>query len=251
MKKLSVVIPAYNEAERIKPTLHEYMDFFSKHFSDFEFIIVVEGTDNTLEIVKEFAKKDKRVKYFYSKERLGKGGAVIKGFKLATGDCVGFVDADGSTKPEAFSQLINTLKNCDGAIASRRVKGAKLLKKEPLLQRIGSRGFNILIRTLFLLPFKDTQCGAKIFKRQVVDVILAEIGITEFAFDIDLLFRAYKNGFKINELPTVWEYKTGAQFNFSRWFARLVPEMFLSVLRLRLLHSPLTKLVKVYDLIAK
>jgi len=237
---ISLIIPAYNEANRIKPTLREYLTYFSKHFPDFEFLVVIEGTDNTTEIVKEFAKKDKRVKYFYSKEKLGKGGAIIKGFSLVKGACVGFVDADNSTKPEVFGQLMDALKDCDGAIASRKVKGAKLIKKEPLLQRIGSRGFNLLVRLLFSLPFKDTQCGAKLFKKHVITAVLPKLGITEFAFDVDLLFRAHSKGFDIKELPTVWEYKTGAHFNFSKWFIKLVPQMFLSIMRLRL-HAPTTR----------
>jgi len=247
--KLSLVIPAYNEERRIGKTIVAYHDYFSKHFPEFELIFVVEGTDDTLSIVKACAEKDKRIKYVYSEKRLGKGGAVIRGFKEASGDLIGFVDADGSTKPEAFRSLIDTLRsnNCSGAIASRKVKGAKIIKKEPLLQRIGSRGFNILVRSIFFLPFKDTQCGAKIFTKEAVQAVLPELGITEFAFDIDLLFRLQAKGFRIKEVPTVWEYKTGAQFNFNRWFWRLVPEMFLSIMRLRLIYSPFSWTVRLYN----
>ncbi len=247
--KISLIVPAYNEEKRIGKTIVAYHDYFSKHFPDFELIFVVEGNDDTINIVKACAEKDKRIKYSYSEKRLGKGGAIIRGFKEANGDLIGFVDADGSTKPEVFGDLINTLMRgeCDGVIASRKVKGAKIIKKEPLLQRIGSRGFNILVRSIFFLPFKDTQCGAKLFTRNSVAAVLPELGITEFAFDIDLLFRLQAKGFRIKEAPTVWEYKTGAQFNFQKWFIKLVPEMFLSIMRLRLLYSPFKIIVKIYD----
>jgi len=245
--KLSIIIPAYNEAERIKPTLHEYLDYFSKNL-DIEFVIMVEGTDNTLEIVKEFAKKDTRVKYFYSKERLGKGGAIIKGFELAKGDYIGFVDADGSTKPEAFEQLTDALEDFDGVIASRKIKGAKLLEKEPILQRFGSWGFNTIVRFLFLLPFKDTQCGAKIFRKHTILAALPHLTLANFAFDIDLLYVLHKLNFKIKEVPTVWEYKTGTQFNFSKWFVKLIPNMFFSIIRLRLMHSRFKRVVNLYKI---
>jgi len=242
--KLSIVIPAYNEGERIKPTIKRYLDYFPK---DIELIVVIEGTDNTLEIVKEFAKSDRRIKYFYSEKKLGKGGAVIKGFGLAGGDLIGFVDADGSTTPEAFAELVENLDVYDAIIASRKMRGAKLIKKEPFLQRIGSRGFNILVRILFQLPFKDTQCGAKVFKKQVIDAILPELGLTEFAFDIDLLFHAKSKGFSVKEIPTVWEHKTGGKFDFDRKFAKQTIQMFLSVIRLRILYSPLKNLIKIYE----
>lgn len=244
--KLSLIIPAYNEGNRIKPTLAEYLNLFS---DELELIVIVEGTDNTLEIVKEFAINDKRVRYFYSKEKLGKGGAIIQGFKYATGDFIGFVDADGSTKPEAFTELVKNLDGFDGVIASRKLTGAKLIRKEPFMQRIGSRGFNALVKILFALPFKDTQCGAKVFRKNVIEKILPCLGITEFSFDIDLLYQIKRNGFKIKELPTTWEHKTGGKFDFDRKFINRTLQMFLSIIRLRILYSPFKNLVKIYDYI--
>jgi len=242
--KVSLVIPAYNEAERIKPTLGAYRDYFAENFPDFEFIVMIEGNDNTPEVVNEFSKKDRRIKSFYSKERLGKGGATIRGFGIADGDYIGFVDADGSTKPEAFGDLIKELQKHDGAIASRKIRGAKLIVKEPMLQRFGSRGFNTIVRLLFMLPFRDTQCGAKIFRKDALHKALPHLTLANFAFDIDLLYVMKILGFKISEVPTVWEYKAGAQFNFGKWFWKLVPNMFMSLIRLRLVHSRLAKFIK-------
>lgn len=247
--KLSIIIPAYNEEHRIESSLNNYLPYFSNRAYDTEFIIIIEGDDKTLEIVKNFQKSYKSIVWEYSRRRLGKGGAIVRGFKQATGDLIGFVDADASTAPQAFEELIKNIGASDGIIASRKISGAKLVKKEPLLQRIGSRGFNTLVRIMFLLPFKDTQCGAKLFTRRAVYAVLPELGITEFSFDIDLLFRLAKKGFKIAELPTVWEYKPGAQFDFRKWFWKLIPNMFLSLCRLRLLYSPLKKIVRAYDVV--
>jgi len=245
--KLSIIIPAYNEERRIESSLDEYLPHFSNRPYDTEFIIIIEGDDKTLDIVKNFQKSYKNIVWEYSHCRLGKGGAIVRGFKHATGDLIGFVDADASTKPQAFEDLVKNISINDGVIASRKISGAKLVRKEPLLQRVGSRGFNTLVRLMFFLPFKDTQCGAKLFTRQAVLAVLPELGITEFSFDIDLLFRLVKKGFKIKELPTVWEYKPGTQFNFRKWFWKLIPSMFLSLCRLRLLYSPLKQIIKTYD----
>ena len=97
MAKLSVVIPAYNEEKRIHRTLDSYAKFFSKKVKDFEIIVVLNNcNDNTLKIVKNF--KNKKIKYLNFKEAIGKGGAILEGFKVAKGDLIGFVDADMATK---------------------------------------------------------------------------------------------------------------------------------------------------------
>lgn len=245
--KLSLIIPAYNEEKRISATLSEYLAFFSRKLRDFEIIIMVEGTDGTLDIVKSYAERDRRIKYFYSKERLGKGGAVVAGFRQAKGDIVGFVDADNSTKSEAFIDLLKCIEGADGAIANRWDKKSKIVRKEPVLQQIGSRGFNVLVRCMFLLPFKDTQCGAKLFRRSAAREIIDHLQITEWAFDIDMLYTLKRKRFKIKAAPTVWEYKTGANFNFKKWFTKLVPEMLIAIIRLRLMYSPLKAIVRIYD----
>ncbi|MBI2040617.1 MAG: glycosyltransferase [DPANN group archaeon] len=247
MGLISVVVPAYNEEGRIGGMLSEYCEYFSANFKEFEFIVVINGKDKTLDIVAEFAKKFPQIKYNYSEKRSGKGGAIIKGFKQSSGSFVGYVDADSSTKPKAFHDLINSLEKYDGAIASRKLPGSAIINKEPFLQRFGSFGFSALLKFIFLFPFKDTQCGAKIFHRNVILAVLPELGVTEFAFDVDLLLRVWKKGFRIKEVPTTWEYKAGSTFDFSKWFWRLIPNMFMSLMRLRLLYSPLNGFVKFWD----
>src|SRR3989344_9034922 len=163
--KLSIVIPAYNEEKRIGQTLKDYTSFFNKIKISYEIFVVLNGCrDNTLGVVKELSKKNKVITYLDIKEAIGKGGAITQGFKAAKGDLIGFVDADGSTSPQAFNDLIENIGEYDGIIASRWIRGAKISYKQPFLKRFGSRGFNFLVRLLFNLRFKDTQCGAKLFK---------------------------------------------------------------------------------------
>src|SRR3989344_2149339 len=108
MAKLSIIIPAYNEEKRISRTLEYYISFFSRNIKDFEIIVVLNGCkDHTLAIVKKFINKNKNVKYLDFKEAIGKGAAIVEGFKKARGDLVGFIDADMATLPNAFYDLIN------------------------------------------------------------------------------------------------------------------------------------------------
>ena len=242
--KLSIVIPAYNEEKRIGQTLGDYTSFFNKTKTSYEIIIVLNGCkDNTLGVVKKLYKKNKVITYFDIKEAIGKGGAITQGFKAAKGDLIGFVDADGSTSPEAFNDLIENIGEYDGIIASRWIRGAKISYKQPFLKRVGSRGFNFLVRLLFNLRFKDTQCGAKLFKKQVIKQVVGELGITKWAFDINLLYSAKTKGYKIREIPTQWSAVPASHFNLFK----AAPEMFLGLVRLRLMYSPFLFIVKIYD----
>src|SRR3989344_3119850 len=212
--QLSIIIPAYNEEKRIGKTLDSYLKFFSKKLKNFEIIVVLNGCiDNTLNIVKNFIKKNKKIRYLDFKEAIGKGGAVLEGFKVAKGDLIGFVDADMATPPQAFYDLIKNINNYDGIIASRWMKGSKIGEKQPLLKRFGSRGFNLLVRILFNLKFKDTQCGAKLFKKDLIKNILDDLKITRWAFDVNLLYSSKRKGYKIIEIPTEWNAVFASHFN--------------------------------------
>ena len=149
--KLSIIMPAYNEGKRIGNTLNSYLRYKWKY--PIEIIVVLNGcTDNTLDVVKKFHK----IKYRVLKQP-SKGNALITGFKLAKGDLIGYVDADNATKPYVLDKLVNSIGNYDGVIGSRYVKGAVLIKKQPLIRRILGRGFNVLVRLVLGLRFKDTQ----------------------------------------------------------------------------------------------
>ena len=115
--------------------------------------------------------------------------------------------------------------------------------KQKLSRRIASRAFNILVKFLFSLKVNDTQCGAKIFKKEPLKEVLPSLGITKWAFDVDLLYQLKRRGKKILEIPTEWHDKKGSNLKLGK----TVPEMFLGIVRLRLLYSPLNFTVKMYD----
>jgi glycosyltransferase involved in cell wall biosynthesis len=238
--KLSIIVPAYNEEKRIGVTLKEYIEFFDEKLKkDYEILVVLNGCrDNTLEVVKKF-----KVKYVDVREAIGKGGAIVEGFRAVEGDFIGYVDADNATPPRAFYDLYKNIKNNDGIIASRWIKGSKIGSKQPVSRRIASRGFNYMVRGLFGLNLNDTQCGAKLFKRDAIKKVVDKLGITRWAFDVDLLYLMKLKNFKIIEIPTEWAEPGGSRMNVKK----TVPEMFLSITRLRLIYSPFKFVVKVYD----
>jgi glycosyltransferase involved in cell wall biosynthesis len=241
MKELSIIMPAWNEEERIERSLGKYIRYFSeKRGYDFEIIVVVDGcTDKTPMIVKEFSEKYSQVRYLNFPDKLGKGGGIIEGFKIATGDIVTFADADGATEAEELDRIVSTVKDCDGVIGSRWLDGARIIVKEPLARIIASRGFNFMVRLLFDLPFKDTQCGAKAFKNYVIRDVVNELGLTNFAFDVDLLYRVTKRGYKVKEIPITWMHNGNSNLKLRE----VIPTMFLSIIGLRIKNSPIRRFI--------
>lgn len=237
MDKLCIIIPAYNEEKRISKTLEEFGNFFlnlkKEGKLETEIIVVINNTkDRTEEIVKQQKKKFKSITYLNFK-RGGKGFAIIEGFKHALKmknvGLIGFVDADLATSPEAFYDLVLNIKDYDGVIASRYLPESRVNPKQTFNRILVSRIFNLLIRALLFLPYKDTQCGAKVFKRKAIEAIIDKIAVTEWAFDVDLLYQMKKAKENIKEYPTVWADKEYSKINFMN----AGPKMALSVIKLR------------------
>jgi glycosyltransferase involved in cell wall biosynthesis len=248
---LSIVIPAYNEEERISNTLKRYVVFFrgkkaSGKISSFEIVVVLNAcTDGTLEIVKGAMGKYSEVRFLNFVEG-GKGFAVTEGFRDALvrkNDLIGFIDADLATQPEAFYVLVEKIGKYDGIIASRWMSDSVIKSRQPLLRRFMSRSFNFIIRAALFLPFRDTQCGAKLFRREAVKEVVDKIGEPQWAFDVNLLYIMKKRGFKVLEVGTVWEDQEGSKLNVTK-----VPiQMFLAIVRLRLIYSPFRFVVRAYN----
>ena len=202
---LSLIIPAYNEEKRLLPVLQNYYDYLKKNFKEFELIIVPNNcSDNTPKIAQEFSKKNKNVKVIVISNFVGKGGAVLEGFKSAQNELIGFVDADESVATKEFSKLVSGIQKFDSAIASRALKESVIPKKQPLLRQIEGRFFRILVNVLFGFNISDTQCGAKLFKKQAIKKILPQIKIKGWSFDVNILWELKKNNYSIKEVPIEW-----------------------------------------------
>lgn len=243
--ELSIIIPAYNEEGRIGAMLQAYLPFFAARYgAEVELIVVVNGsTDATAAVVGRLAGAHAGLRCLVEPRPIGKGGALILGFSEARGRIVGFCDADGSTPPEAFLALVQAVTGGDAVIASRWLPGAEVHPRQPPSRRLASRVFNRLVRGLFGLRLTDTQCGAKAFDGQLLKAVLPSLGITRWAFDVDLLYQFKRRGASIREVPTVWRDVQGSKLRIPR--ASL--EMFMALIRLRLLYSPFRGLVNLYN----
>jgi glycosyltransferase involved in cell wall biosynthesis len=227
-----------NEQERIGATLEDY----ATTFPHAEIVVVINGTtDKTEDVVAATERKHRNVRHVVFPDRIGKGGAVIEGFKIASGDLIGFTDADSSTSSTEFKKLVDRMQANDvaGCIASRRIKGAVVATLQPPLRLLAGYVFNAIVRILFLMPYSDTQCGAKLFTAGALKPVLPRLLVKDWAFDVGLLYEIRKAGGKIAEVPVTWRDAKGSKVRL----VRTVWQMLRSVTRLRLLHSPLRKLV--------
>ena len=196
----TLVIPAYNEKERIGAVLDELKS------SSGRFIFIFDGDDRTPDIILDFSRRNPGIPIHVERhnKRRGKGKAILEGFRIANTPIVGFMDADGSTSIREMERLVSEINARDGAIGSRWLPGSRLPRKQGFSRRIQSRIFNLIIRILFGLSFKDTQCGAKVFKKSAIDAVIGDMVSSGFEFDVELLWRLSRKGYAIREVPIKW-----------------------------------------------
>lgn len=241
---LLLLIPAYNEEDRIGPVLREYAQYFRDHYrGSFRLVVILNGCrDNTLGVVQAVAKDFPEVSPSEFTAPIGKGGALIEGLRLASvADWIGYVDADGATAPRAFHELVKHRERADVVIASRWMAGAILHQSQTSKRQFASRVFHAIVQLLFWLNIRDTQCGAKLLQREVVEKVHHALRITDMAFDINLLYVIKRAGFKILEVPTEWTDQVGSKVVLGRTSL----SMLLSVIRLRLIYSPFYGVLRV------
>lgn len=238
---LVLLIPAYNEEERIGPVLREFAEYFQREYPGrFQLVVVLNGCrDNTLGVVREAARLFPCVRMLNFPAPIGKGGALIEGLKLASqADLIGYVDADGATAPNTFHGLVRKLDDtgADCIIGSRWLEESVLHQSQTPLRRFISRGFHYIVEGLFHLGFKDTQCPAKVMRCSAAQSIHSELRVADLSFDVNLIVALRRAGFSVVEFPIEWTDKLGS--TVTRSLGRSATVMFLSVLRLRLFYSP-------------
>jgi glycosyltransferase involved in cell wall biosynthesis len=207
--RLDIVMPAHNEEERIDRTLRAYRDACPS--TGVRFLVALDScSDRTPEIVRSHARADGRVRSF-EYPKLGKGGVITETFSRSDAELVGFVDADCATPPRELLRLAHAASHVDGAIASRRHPASLLPARRPLAREITSAGFAGSVRVLMGLPYRDTQCGAKVLRRHVVRDVLPRLAARDLLFDVDLLAAASDRGWRVVEVPTVWIDQAGSR----------------------------------------
>ena len=186
-----------------------------------EVIVVDDGSrDQTAEIIRDFATKDPIVRLVQNPGNHGKGYSVRNGMLRAEGEILIFSDADLSSPIEESAQLLETLQQgADIAIGSRWLRTETQIQRQPLHRQVFGRIFNLLMRLILGLHFKDTQCGFKAFNRAAAQAIFPLQKIERWGFDPEILFLARKMGFKVKEVPVLWGHSGGTRNGNPRWTA--------------------------------
>ena len=225
---LSIIIPAYNEANRLPQTLEQVFAFLEGESYLSEVIIVENGSsDQTLPLAQKLSEKYPNLRVLHN-EKAGKGLAVQRGMLEAEGEYRIFCDADFSMPVEEIRRFIPPQLDTDIVIASREVKGA-VRYDEPEYRHFTGRIFNILIRILALPKLHDTQCGFKGFHAEIAEDLFQYQSIEGWAFDVEILFIARMRGYKIVELPIPWYYNDESKISVLRDSFR----MFLDLVQIR------------------
>ncbi len=221
---LSILIPAYNEAERIPAALLDMDKRLRVIEFSYELIVVDDGSsDRTIEIVRGMVDRIKNLRILVLDKNQGKGAAVRAGMLEARGDIRMFTDADNSTTIDQFDMMMPFLKVGYGiVIGSRAIKGAVLEPAEPWHRRIAGRGLNFIVQLLLLPGISDTQCGFKAFTAEAAERIFSDSNINGWGFDVEVLSLARILGYRIKEVPVRWvndtrtHVKPSAGFEFLR-----------------------------------
>jgi len=227
----SVVIPAYNESARIRPTLDEILRHVQEQNWDAEILVVNDGSsDDTAQIVREYGKSNPEVLLIENPGNRGKGYSVRNGMLHARGDICLFTDADLSSPITEARKLFEVLvAGADIAIGSRWLRSELQTERQSLLRQAFGRIFNMVLRVILGLHFADTQCGFKAFRRDAAQRIFPLQRIERWGFDPEILFLARRAGLRVEEVPVVWAHSEGTRLNPFRDGIR----MFVEVLRIR------------------
>ena len=227
---LTIVIPAYNEESRIAPTLKGIVENI-KNLK--EVLVVFDGNDNTAGVASGFGPKIRVLEF---SEKLGRGGAIIEGFKVASSEKICFVDADNSIPWYEIARVAEQVSvDRPVAVGSRWARGAKLLKRESLFKIISGRIWHYLIFLLMGIETKDVQCGVKCFYGPFLKKVLPSITTTNRMFDVSLIYNSKKMGANITEVGIEWSHNENTRMPY----LHIIPIMFLYLIGMRFAHSKL------------
>ncbi len=215
MPHLSVIIPAYNEEKRLPSTLSRCTTSFLKKEQTFEIIVVDDGSsDGTKEVVKAFAEGHCGVRLLTHSPNQGKGFSVREGMLKAEGELLLLDDADGASPISELIRLEDAINNgADIAIGSRAKPGDETVVKALSHRKHIGNTFNMIVQSLLLKGIEDTQCGFKLFKRDVAMDLFSIGRLNRYAFDVEILYLARVKGYKIAEVPINWTSVEGSKIN--------------------------------------
>lgn len=230
--ELSVVIPAFNEQERLPGTLASVKRYLECRRLRAELILVDDGSqDQTPRLMEEAAAEQPYVKVVRLETNRGKGRAIAAGVEVSRGRLVLVSDADLSTPIEELDHLKVALEEGAGvAIASRALRLSRIEVHQPVHRVLMGKCFNLVAQALFLPGLWDTQCGFKLFPGDAARLIFSQLEIDGFAYDVEALWRARKLGLSIREVPVTWRHSAPTRVSAIRHSAQMLADL----IRLRL-----------------
>ena len=223
----SIVIPAYNESARIGQALTEVLRTLDEKQWNAEVIVVNDGSsDDTAAIIEAFAARDRRVRLLENPRNCGKGFSVRNGLLHAAGSIVMFTDADLSAPMEEAERLFAAIRDgADVAIGSRWLERSRQTIHQPIYRQIFGRCFNMVTRMVMRLPFADTQCGFKAFRRSAAQTVFQLQRIERWGFDPEILFIALRRGYSVREVPVTWGHDERSRISYLRDGLKMLEEL--------------------------
>lgn len=226
---LSVIVPAYNEAARILPSLHRLVRYLDRHGAPYEVLVVDDGSrDGTAAVVERFGSECLAVQLIRLPANQGKGAAVRKGMLEARGRLLLFTDADSATPIEELQRLEQAvIDGADLAIGSRTLasRDPRYTVRARWHRSVLGALFNMLVRRAGIVGIADTQCGFKLFRRSVAQDLFSVASINGYGFDLELLFVAQRRGYRIAEVPVNWSDQPGSKVRVVRDGLRMVRDL--------------------------
>ena len=202
--ELSAVLPVYNDRMALETAIPASIEALSAISDAFELIVAEDGsTDGSQELIKEWERKDDRIRLLHSDARLGRGKALNRAFREACGAIVCYYDVDLATDMRHLPELVNAVREgCDIATGSRLIQGSDAERTPE--RAIASRGYNLLVRMVLGSRLRDHQCGFKAFHRERLLALLPEVDADHWFWDTEVLVRAQAKGYKVCEFPVRW-----------------------------------------------
>jgi glycosyltransferase involved in cell wall biosynthesis len=203
---LSLILPAYNEVRTIGSTLNEVQAYLDRQTYSYEILVCADGTDGTRELVRDRAAQDGRLHILGSPGRGGKGRGIRLAVAQASGQVIGFADADNKTPIGELGRILPWFdRGYDLVIGSRALREARIDVPQPLYRRLGSRAFGLCMHLLTgLWHIPDTQCGFKFFRAKVARDLFARQRIDGYMFDVEILYLACQTGYRIRQVGVHW-----------------------------------------------
>ena len=227
LPRLSVVIPAYNEASRIERTLQRVVEYLDARGEPYEILVVSDGSDDDTEaIVQRFAARAPQARLLAYQPNRGKGYAVRYGMLRARGERILFSDADLATPIEELEKLLPAIEaGADIAIGNRPLRDSKLEVRQPLYREMLGRLFNKAVQLLAVRGIQDTQCGFKLFTRRAAHEVFSRCRLDGFSFDFEALVIARDLGLKVAEVPIRWRHQEGSKVVLLRDGPRMLRDL--------------------------